>query len=363
VRKIIPAWVAGASFVLLLTNTDPALGQAKPDKGTAPSGPAATVRDGQHDFDFAQGTWHTHIRRMSDPLGGTGAFVEMDGTVSVQPVWGGRAWLEQIEADGPAGHWQALILFLYNPQARQWNDYYINSAIGTLGQPLVGAFKDGRGELLSGDTYQSRAILVRGLWLNITADAHAYEEDYSDDGGTSWKRAFFANLKRIPASEAKQAQPVSNEFSFDLGNWHSHSSRLEKPLTGSSTWTELEGTTAVKSIWGGRANLAEVHTMSPSGPIDFLALRWYNPAARQWFLDFANVKGGELGVPMAGTFNNGRVDFYDEEPIDGKAILVRFSLWHDEKKDQAESEQAFSADGGRSWEVNFRTSYWRTKSD
>jgi hypothetical protein len=77
-------------------------------------------RDGQHDFDFNLGTWKTHIRYLRQPATGP-TWVEFDGTVVVRKVWDGRAQLEEIEADGSAGHFEGLTLFLYNPESHQWN--------------------------------------------------------------------------------------------------------------------------------------------------------------------------------------------------------------------------------------------------
>ena len=81
----------------------------------------AQARDGSHDFDFNTGVWHTHIRRVLDPFSASSDAVELEGTVAIRPVWGGRAKLEEIEADGPKGHWEGLSLFLYNPQSHQWS--------------------------------------------------------------------------------------------------------------------------------------------------------------------------------------------------------------------------------------------------
>src|ERR1700744_3083836 len=78
-------------------------------------------RDGSRDFDFAIGTWKTHIRRLLHPLTGSNEWTTFDGTVVTRKLWNGRAQLEEIEADGPIGHFEGLNLFLYNPQARQWN--------------------------------------------------------------------------------------------------------------------------------------------------------------------------------------------------------------------------------------------------
>jgi BNR/Asp-box repeat protein len=154
------------------------------------------VQPAQHDFDFNFGTWHTHIQRILDPFSPAPASMEINGTVAVRKIWGGRAQLEEIEADGPKGHWQALTLFLYNPKSHQWSQSFINSSVGTLNQPGIGVFKDGRGELFSQDTFNNRSILVRGVWSDIKPDSHSYEESYSDDGGKTWKPAFIAHLTR-----------------------------------------------------------------------------------------------------------------------------------------------------------------------
>jgi hypothetical protein len=166
--------------------------------GIATSAAAAgePPRDGRHDFDFALGQWKTQIRRNMTPLSGRSEFVDMKGTVRVRPVWGGKACLEEIEADGPQGHWQAMTLFLYDPQSRQWSQSFANSARGTLDSTMVGSFTDGRIELYQQDRLAGRAILVRATWFDITPTSHSYREDYSDDGGKTWDTAFVAHLTR-----------------------------------------------------------------------------------------------------------------------------------------------------------------------
>lgn len=156
-----------------------------------------TERDGQHDFDFDIGVWQTHIKRVLDPLSGSADSIELSGTVTVRKVWDGRAQLEEIEADGPKGHWEGLSLFLYNPEAHQWSQSFSNSKMGVLGSPMIGSFKNGRGELFAQDTFHNRSILVRAVWSDIKPDSHRYEEWYSDDGGKTWALSFAANKTRI----------------------------------------------------------------------------------------------------------------------------------------------------------------------
>src|ERR1700733_8784888 len=94
--------------------------------------PDIAARDGRHDFDFNVGVWRTHIKRILDPLTGSTRSMELNGTVTVRKVWEGRAELEEIETDGPNGHWEGLTLFLYNPDAHQWSQMFANSKSGVL---------------------------------------------------------------------------------------------------------------------------------------------------------------------------------------------------------------------------------------
>ena len=157
--------------------------------------PTPVVHDGQHDFDFNIGVWHTHIKRVLEPFASSSESVELNGTVTVRRVWDGRAELEEIEADGPQGHWEGLTLLLYNPSAHQWSQSFANSRAGTLSSNF-GEFKDGRVVLIGQDTVNGKTILVKAVWSDIKPDSHQYEESYSSDGGATWVRSFIAKLTR-----------------------------------------------------------------------------------------------------------------------------------------------------------------------
>jgi hypothetical protein len=163
---------------------------------------------------------------------------------------------------------------------------------------------------------------------------------------------------RAASRDHDAMRDAQHDFDFDWGKWNTHSSRLLHPLTGSSEWVEMDGITVVKPIWGGRANLAEYKANGAAGQVELLSLRWYNPTAHQWYLDFATPNVGTLGIPGIGEFRDGRGEFYDQEIIGGKSILVRFSIWGISAT-TARSEQAFSADGGKSWEINWVNRYTR----
>ena len=161
-----------------------------------------------------------------------------------------------------------------------------------------------------------------------------------------------------PAVPAQQAASVAarrdgqHDFDFEIGLWKTHLKRLAHPLTGSTTWVELDGTTVVRKVWDGRANLAELETDAASGHFQVLSLRLYAPRARQWSLNSANVNVGTLSVPTVGEFKDGRGEFFDQETFNGRTILVR-NVWSDITADSCRFEQSFSDDGGKTWEVNW----------
>jgi hypothetical protein len=164
------------------------------------------------------------------------------------------------------------------------------------------------------------------------------------------------------ATGTSQVHDGQHDFDWQLGTWKIHMHRLQHPLTGSTTWTDLDGTVTVRKIWDGRANLAEIVADGPSGHLEFLSLRLYDPVARQWTLNFANTKGGTLGVPLYGEFKDGRGEFYDQETYNRRMIMVRF-VFSTLSADSTRDEQSFSADGGKTWEVNWVNTQTRVKDD
>ncbi len=156
-----------------------------------------TERDGQHDFDFAFGTWRTHLSRLLHPVTGSTTWVEYEGSSVVRKVWNGRASLEEFEADGAGSHIEALTLRLYNPQSHQWNQTWSTSNDGALSQPMIGEFKNGRGEFFDQEPLNGRAIFVRWVWSDITPNSCRFEQSFSNDGGKTWEVNWVNTYTRV----------------------------------------------------------------------------------------------------------------------------------------------------------------------
>ena len=152
----------------------------------------------------------------------------------------------------------------------------------------------------------------------------------------------------------------SHDFDWDIGAWQTHQRRRLHPLTGSTTWVDYHGTDVVKKLWNG-ANTGMIEADGPAGHLEIFTIRLYNPDSHQRGITFTNAAAGTLAPVLSGEFKNGRAEFYDQEPYQGRQILVRFAIT-DFTTDSCRFEQSFSNDGGKTWEVNFIVTETRMKS-
>jgi hypothetical protein len=144
-----------------------------------------------------------------------------------------------------------------------------------------------------------------------------------------------------------------HDFDFEHGKWHTALRRLPQPLSGSQQWAEYSGTSNVHSFLDGRANLVELDVAGPQGRIRGLSLRLFDTQRQRWTLNFSNAQAGTLEIPMSGGFANSRHGvFYSNETFKGRPIIARFVV-DVLDEDHCRFEQAFSADGGATWEVNW----------
>ena len=163
----------------------------------------------------------------------------------------------------------------------------------------------------------------------------------------------------LPAQALAKAAPPprdgSHDFDFLIGDWKAHLKRLPERLVGSSAWIEYDGVSRTHKIFGSNANMEEfeVDDRAAKQHIRAQTLRLYDPAAGQWSIYGLDVDKGTLGLPATvGQFTNGLGEFYDYENWKGRYVLVRYA-WTHQGRNAAHFEQAFSPDGGKSWEVNW----------
>jgi hypothetical protein len=163
-------------------------------------------------------------------------------------------------------------------------------------------------------------------------------------------------------------QPVTSEsgerdgrrdFDFLIGTWKIQHRRLKERLKGCTEWEEFEGSGKVRSILGGLGNVDELIMDRASGQVQAVTVRLFNPATREWSIYWAaSSNPGRMDVPMIGKFDGPRGEFYSQEVFEGRHIFNRF-IWNVDSSDSCRWEQAFSADGGKTWETNWTMKFTR----
>ena len=153
-------------------------------------------------------------------------------------------------------------------------------------------------------------------------------------------------------AQVAEARDGQSDFDFEIGSWRTEVKLLKKPLSSSTEWVEYQGTSVVHEFLDGRANFVELSIAGPAGRIEGVSLRLYHPETGQWSIHYASARDGELTAPLYGRFENGRGEFYGDDRLGDRPIRVRFVITQ-EGADTARFEQAYSADGGATWEVNW----------
>ena len=311
-------------------------------------------------FDYQFGTWNVHVSRLVHDTSGATKWVAYDGTHTVTPLWHGRANVGVLEIHGPAGRIEGLQLRLFNPATDRWKLLFASSSDGELQPPSVGSFHDGVGDFRDTEIVGGKAVIVRTL---STVNSPASYRDViarSDDHGKTWTPLWIATYEKPAVAAAPASPDPARDFDFNVGTWHTHIKRLLRPLSHSNDWVQYDGTVSVRKALGGAANVEEVEASGPNH-LEFLNVRLYNEKSRQWSLNGASSADGTLGTPMYGGFTDGRGVFYDQEPFDGRMILERQTFFDITASSYA-FEQAFSDDGGKTWEPNFVAHLTRTSA-
>ena len=152
--------------------------------------------DGRNDFDFLVGTWKVHHRTLKKRLNGSTEWEEFDGDTVDRKILNGLGNLDENFIHAKTGPAHAMTLRLFNPESKEWSIYWSTDVTGTLDVPMIGSFKDGRGEFYSQEVFQGRHIYNRFIWSRITVNSCQWEQAFSENGGKTWETNWVMEFER-----------------------------------------------------------------------------------------------------------------------------------------------------------------------
>ncbi|MEO8620184.1 MAG: DUF1579 domain-containing protein [bacterium] len=150
-----------------------------------------------------------------------------------------------------------------------------------------------------------------------------------------------------------------HDFDFLVGRWTVHHRRLKTRLAGSTEWEEFGGTLVNWPTLGGNGNVGDNVMAMPGGTLRGLGMRAFDSTAGVWSVWWLNASSLKIDPPMHGGFKDGVGTFLGDDMLNGKPVTVRV-LWSRITPTSARWEQAFSPDGGKTWEINWISDFTRT---
>ena len=171
-----------------------------------------------------------------------------------------------------------------------------------------------------------------------------------------------------PPNQTPVSRPIDDksdgrhDFDFLLGRWKIHNQRLARRLEDRTEWQEFEATQEVRPVLGGLGNIDRFAAIFPDGqPIEGMTIRIFDPQAKLWSLYWVDDRSCQMQPPVIGRFEAGVGQFYGDDVFKGKPIRVVFR-WKVVSPGSAYWEQAFSTDGGKTWETNWKMTMTRSAS-
>jgi hypothetical protein len=164
-----------------------------------------------------------------------------------------------------------------------------------------------------------------------------------------------------PAAGETSMTDHSHDFDFLPGKWHVHHWRLKERLADNHDWIEFEGTLELRITMDGHGNMDDNYIGLPSGPYRAMGIRAYDPKSQTWAIWWLDGRDPHtIGPPVIGNFKDGVGTFEGDDTLNGKPIKVRF-VWSKVTANSAHWEQAFSPNGGQTWETNWRMDITRAQ--
>lgn len=316
------------------------------------------------DWAWLAGDWDVRHRRLRGRLRNSTTWEEFGGRSVVWLTMNGLGTIDDNILDLPDGVYRATGIRALDPRTREWLIWWLDGRNPTrIDPPVRGRFAGDEGVFLGDDTLEGRPIRVRFHWDAIHGPLPHWRQSFSPDGGATWEmnwENWFTRRTAAPAPlPVAHPHPGRGDFDFLAGRWDVRHRRLKRRLAGETEWETFGGTFVNWPVLGGQGNVGDNVFDFPDGVRRGMGVRAFDPASGQWSSWWFDGRDPtRLDPPVRGGFADGVGTFVSDDVYEGRPIKVRV-LWS-RTANTPRWEQAFSADGGATWETNWISDFTRT---
>lgn len=320
----------------------------------------------RRDWQWLVGNWDVWHRRLKERLAGSDDWAEFGGRSACWLTLGGLGTIDDNILDLPGGEYRGFGIRAFDPETRQWAIWWVDGRNPThIEPPVVGRFDGDEGVFTGRDIFRGRDIDVRFRWHDIHGARPNWDQGFSTDGGATWEinwRNYFTRTAATPTPLPLLAEkaPNAGDFAFLAGKWKVRHRRLKRRLAGSRDWIDFDGTLVNWPVLGGRGNVGDNVMNFPGAPFRGVGIRALDPVTGEWLSWWLDGRSpAAIAPPVRGGFAGGVGTFIGDDQFEGRPIRTRV-LWSRITAISARWEQAFSTDGGQSWETNWISDFERT---
>ncbi len=325
----------------------------------------ATAASHERDWAWLLGTWDVWHRRLKHRLVGSNEWQEFAGKSSMWLTLEGSGTIDDNSLDLPAGLYRALGIRAFDPRSGSWAIWWLDGRNPErIDPPVRGSFTGDEGEFVGADMHEGTPVTVRFRWHEIHGKRPHWDQAFSTDGGRSWEinwRNYFTRTSATPSSlpRIENDLPEARAWDFLVGKWKVRNRRLRERLTASTDWDEFDSTLTNWPVLGGRGNVGDNRFAGPGRPYRGVSIRAFNADRNEWLSWWLDGRDpANIGAPLRGRFVDGSGTLIGDEEFNGKTIKVR-SQWTRTDTASPRWEQAASADGGVTWEINWVADFAR----
>lgn len=314
------------------------------------------------DWKWLLGNWDVHHSRLKDRLAGSTTWEEFAGKSAFWTTLDGLGNVDDNSLEIQSGSYRGLSVRAFDPKTEKWAIWWLDGRNPTaIEPPVLGGFVKDEGEFTGRDTLRGKPIVMRFNWHEVNSVRPWWEQSFSPDEGKTWEvnwRNYFTRTARETTPLPKLANALP-DFDFLAGRWNVKHRRLRQRLVGNKEWDAFDGTLVNWPVLGGHGNVGDNVMNFPNGTVRGIGLRAYDATKKEWLSWWLDGRDPHvIGPPLRGGFANGVGTFVGDDTLDGRKILTRV-VWSHITPRSARWEQASSADGGKTWEINWTSDFER----
>jgi hypothetical protein len=142
----------------------------------------------QNDFDFLEGKWKVHNRRLKARLNNCNEWGEFESELHMRKTLAGIGNVENYYAIIDDKRFEGMAVRLFNRDTRLWTIFWMDSNIGTMDEhPVTGSFENGVGKFYANDVFNEREIVVLYQWEALNPKQPKWSQAFSMDDGETWE--------------------------------------------------------------------------------------------------------------------------------------------------------------------------------